>query len=140
MRSIFTVVLLGAAIALTSCSTAPVGRGGPYHVTAYQTIPPAWDDIQAKKFNLWGYVDARDVAQACAKAIDSHLTGAEAMTIAAEDTIMRQTNAELLAAAFPGTTLKPGTGPHETLISIDKARRLIGYTPEWTWRKVLGIN
>jgi UDP-glucose 4-epimerase len=59
------------------------------------------------------------------------------MTIAAEDTIMRQTNAELIAAAFPGTVLKPGIGDHETLISINKARRLIGYAPEWTWRKVL---
>ena len=112
----------------------------PGHVTAYETIPPAWDDIESKKFNLWAYVDARDVAQACAKAIDSNITGAEVMTIAAEDTIMRQTNAELIAAAFPGTTLKPGTGDHETLISIDKAKRLIGYAPEWTWRKVLGRN
>ena len=60
------------------------------------------------------------------------------MTIAAPDTIMRQTNAELVAAAFPGCTLRPGTGPHDTLISIEQARRLIGYAPEWTWRRVLG--
>jgi nucleoside-diphosphate-sugar epimerase len=112
----------------------------PGHVTGYDTIPKYWDDIPSKKFNLWGYVDARDVAQACAKAIDAPITGAEVMTIAAEDTIMRQPNTELIAAAFPGTTLRPGTGEHETLISIAKAKRLIGYAPEWTWRKVLGRN
>jgi len=61
------------------------------------------------------------------------------MTIAAPDTIMRQSNAELLALAFPGCRLRPGTGEHETLISIEAARRLIGYEPEWTWRRVLDL-
>lgn len=64
--------------------------------------------------------------------------GAEVMTIAAADTIMTQTNAELVAQCFPGCALRPGTSAHETLISIDTARRLIGYDPQWTWRRVLG--
>ncbi len=69
------------------------------------------------------------------------ITGAEVMTIAAPDTIMRQPNAELVAAAFPGCALRPGTGETRDhgLISIDKARKLIGYDPQWTWRQVLGI-
>ena len=52
---------------------------------------------------------------------------------------MKQTNEELVAAAFPGCTLRPGTGPHDSLESIEKARRLIGYDPQWTWRRVLGL-
>jgi hypothetical protein len=60
------------------------------------------------------------------------------MTIAAADTLMTQTNEELLAMAYPGCRLRPGTGPHDTLIGIDAARRLIGYEPEWTWRRILG--
>jgi nucleoside-diphosphate-sugar epimerase len=90
-------------------------------------------------FDLWAYVDSRDSADACVQALESSVTGAEAITIAAPDTIMKQTNAELVAAAFPGCTLRPGTGEHETLISIEKARQLIGYDPKWTWRKVLGM-
>jgi hypothetical protein len=44
---------------------------------------------------------------------------------------------ELLALAFPGCKLRPGTGPHDTLIGIEAARELIGYEPEWTWRKIV---
>ncbi len=110
----------------------------PGHVTGYEKVPSFWDDPRSRMFNLWGYVDARDVADACVKALTAAVSGAEAMTIAAPDTIMRQTNAELVAEAFPGCTLRPGTGEHETLISIEKARRLIGYDPQWTWRRVLG--
>jgi nucleoside-diphosphate-sugar epimerase len=112
----------------------------PGHVTGYEKIPSFWADPKSRMFNLWGYVDSRDVADACALALESSVTGAEAMTIAAPDTVMRQPNAELVAAAFPGCALRPGTGAHETLISIDRARALIGYDPQWTWRKVLGMN
>lgn len=110
------------------------------HVTGYEKVPTFWDDPAGRRFNLWGYVDARDVAQACVKSLTADVTGAEVVTIAAPDTIMKQTNEELIAAAFPGCTLRPGTGPHDTLISIDKARQLIGYAPEWTWRRVLGMD
>ena len=110
----------------------------PGHVTGYDRIPGFWDDPASRRFNLWSYVDSRDTAEACALALDSDITGAEVMTIAAPDTIMRQTNAELIAATFPGCALRPGTGPHDTLSSIDRARRLIGYNPKWTWRRILG--
>ncbi|MEQ1900854.1 MAG: NAD(P)-dependent oxidoreductase [Devosia sp.] len=111
----------------------------PDHTTSYEKIPSFWADPKLRMFNLWGYVDSRDVAQACVKSIDANIKDAPVMTIAAPDTIMRQTNAELVAAAFPGCTLRPGTGEHETLASIQKARDLIGYDPQWTWRKVLGV-
>lgn len=110
----------------------------PGHVTSYERVPGFWDDPLARRFNLWGYVDSRDTADACVQALESNITGAEVMTIAAPDTVMRQTNAELVAAAFPGCIIKPGTGPHDSLESIDKARKLIGYNPQWTWRRVLG--
>ncbi len=112
----------------------------PGHTTSYERIPKFWDNLHAKKFDLWAYVDARDTADACVQALESDISGAEVMTIAAEDTVMKQTNAELLAACFPDCKLLPGTGDHDTLISIDTARRLIGYKPKWTWRKVLGIK
>jgi nucleoside-diphosphate-sugar epimerase len=110
------------------------------HPTSYERIPKYWDNPHSRKFDLWGYVDSRDTADACVQALESDVTGADVMTIAAPDTIMRQTNAELVAECFPGCRILPGTGDHDTLISIDAARRLIGYDPKWTWRKVLGIG
>jgi len=94
----------------------------------------------SRYFNLWSYVDSRDTADSCVQALESNITGAEVMTIAAPDTIMRQTNKELVAMAFPGCQLRPGTTDHESLASISKARQLIGYDPKWSWRNVLGIT
>lgn len=110
----------------------------PGHPTSYERVPSFWADPHRRKFDLWAYVDSRDTADSCVQALESDITGAEVMTIAAADTLMTQTNAELVAAAFPGCQLRPGTGDHDTLIAIDKARRLIGYNPQWTWRRVLG--
>jgi nucleoside-diphosphate-sugar epimerase len=110
----------------------------PGHVTGYDKVESFWSDPTSRRFNLWGYVDARDIAQAVSKGLSARIEGAETFIIAAADTIMRQSNSELVAAAFPTAKLRPGTGDHETLISIDKARRLLGYEPEWSWRRVLG--
>ena len=83
---------------------------------------------------MWGYVDARDVAQACRLSLTADMTGAEAFIIAAGDTVMDRPNGELMAAAYPSVPLRPGTGDFDTLLSIEKARRLLGYQPEWSWR------
>jgi nucleoside-diphosphate-sugar epimerase len=47
---------------------------------------------------------------------------------------MREASAALMAKAFPGVPVKAGIGEHETLLSIDKARRILGYHPKYTWR------
>ncbi len=105
------------------------------HVEAdYARVPGYQDDFALRRWNLWGYVDARDVAQACRLAVESELTGAHSYIIAAADTIMTATNAELMAAEFPGVPLTREVGDHETLLSIDLARAELGYAPEFSWR------
>jgi nucleoside-diphosphate-sugar epimerase len=95
----------------------------------------SWQDNPAlRRWNLWGYVDARDCGTAARLALEADTAGSENVIIAAADTCMRMDNARLLAAEFPGTKLIPGTGPNETLLSIAKARRLLGYTPAHSWR------
>ena len=44
------------------------------------------------------------------------------------------TNAELLEDQFPGVEVRGDVGEHTTLLSIDKARVLLGYEPEFSWR------
>lgn len=94
-----------------------------------------WQDNPAlRRWNLWGYVDARDCAAACRLALEADTAGSENVIIAAADTCMRMDNPRLLAAEFPGTQLAPGTGPHDTLLSIARARQLFGYQPAYSWR------
>lgn len=103
----------------------------------YQRFPGFWDDPSKRKWNLWGYVDARDVAQSCRLGLEATIQGAEVFIIAAADTVMQQKNHELMARVFPHVPLREGTGDFETLLAIDKARQQLGYAPQYSWRNHL---
>ncbi|GIT80070.1 UDP-glucose 4-epimerase [Leifsonia sp. LS1] len=100
----------------------------------YAEFPSFDADARARKWNLWGYIDARDGAQAVKRALDWDATGFDRFIIAAADTVMTRPNAELVAEVFPGVPLKGELGVNDTLLSIDKARRLLGYAPAHSWR------
>jgi nucleoside-diphosphate-sugar epimerase len=96
---------------------------------------PAFDaDPLARKWNLWGYIDARDGAQAVRKALEYEATGMDVFVIANADTVMSRSSRELAAEVFPGVPVRKELVGNETLLSIDKARRLLGYEPEHSWR------
>ena len=90
-------------------------------------------DAQVRRWNLWGYVDARDVAAAVARGLEADLNGAEVAIIAAGDTCMRRPSAELLAEVFPSVPLRHSVSGRETLLSIERARSLLGYEPAYSW-------
>jgi nucleoside-diphosphate-sugar epimerase len=101
----------------------------------YKQIPSFWDDPALRRWNLWSWVDSRDVAQACRLALEANLSGSDVFTIAAGDTLMQTPSRELMAAAFPDVPVDPDLAEFGTLLSIDKARRMLGYAPQFTWRK-----
>ena len=88
----------------------------------------------SRRWNLWGYIDARDGAQAVRLAVEAARPGFDAFIIAAADTALASPNAELVAAEFPGVPYTPTASENDTLLSIDKARRVLGYAPEYSWR------
>jgi nucleoside-diphosphate-sugar epimerase len=100
----------------------------------YARFPSFEDDPGSRKWNLWGYIDARDGAQAVRRALEADLTGADIFIIANADTVMTRPVAELMAEFYPGVPWKHEVGPHDTLLSIDKARRVLGYAPQYSWR------
>ena len=102
--------------------------------TDYARFPDFEKNPASRKWNLWGYIDARDGAQAIRKALEATLTGTEVFIIANADTVMTRPNADLLAEFFPDVPHKRAFGPNETLLSIEKARRLLGYEPQYSWR------
>ena len=103
----------------------------------YAAFPGFEADPAQRKWNLWAYIDARDGSQAIRRALEAELTGAEVFIIANADTVMTRPNRELVAAFFPEVPLRDDVGPNETLLSITKARRLLGYAPEHSWRRKL---
>jgi nucleoside-diphosphate-sugar epimerase len=100
----------------------------------YARFPSFDTDPQSRKWNLWGYIDARDAAQAVRKAAEAPLRGAEVFIIANADTVMTRPNAELMAAFYPSVPFTAEVRQNETLLSIGKAQRLLGYEPQYSWR------
>ncbi len=118
--------------------------GIPYIGLRFSNIIRPWEydmfegfqeDAGKRQWNLWGYVDSRDAAQSCQRALEADFDGVDNFIIAAADTVMRKENKDLLAGCFPDCALRPGTGPNETLLSIEKAHRVLGYEPEYSWRE-----
>jgi nucleoside-diphosphate-sugar epimerase len=103
-------------------------------VEDYEKFPSFDADANLRKWNLWGYIDGRDGAQAVARALENGTPGFEAFIIANADTVMSRSSASLAAEVFPGVKVVKELGEHETMLSIDKARRLLGFEPEHTWR------
>jgi nucleoside-diphosphate-sugar epimerase len=100
----------------------------------YSEFPGFDADARARKWNLWGYIDARDAAQAVRKAVEAPLKGAEVFIIANADTVMTRPNAELMAEFYPDVPFTAEVRQNETLLSIGKAQRLLGYEPRYSWR------
>jgi UDP-glucose 4-epimerase len=104
----------------------------------YAEFPSFDADPRLRSWNLWGYIDGRDGAQAVRLALeysqDVDSSGVEVFVIANADTVMSRSSAELAAEVYPGVPVTRELGEHETLLSIDKARRVLGYAPEHRWR------
>src|SRR6185437_6066325 len=100
----------------------------------YQEFPSYWDDPMERKWNLWGYIDERDAAKACRLALDADVSGSDAFIIAAADTVMTRASADLMREVFPDVPLRAEVAGNDTLLSIDRARRVLGFEPSHSWR------
>ena len=104
----------------------------------YQQFPSYDADPMLRKWNLWGYIDARDGAQAVRRALGHGQPGMDVFIVANADTVMSRPNAELVATVFPGVEVRGDLGEHDTMLSIDKARSVLGFEPEHSWRDEIG--
>ena len=82
---------------------------------------------------LWGYVEIRDAAAACRLALECDCSF-EAFNITAADTLASIPTDELLARIVPEVDRRSPIEGFGTAFSIEKAREMLGYSPQWTWR------
>jgi nucleoside-diphosphate-sugar epimerase len=100
----------------------------------YASFEDFQQDPLLRKWNLWGYIDGRDGAQAVRLALEAPLLGTDVFIIANADTVMRRDSADLLREVYPDVPLQRPVVGRQTLLSIDKARRVLGYDPQHGWR------
>ena len=103
----------------------------------YEQLPTFWDDPDRRKWNLWGYVDESHVTQSVRLALEADVERADSFIIAAADTVMKRPSRELMAEVFPGVPVADHVQGTDTLLDITKARTILGYAPEFSWRELL---
>jgi nucleoside-diphosphate-sugar epimerase len=106
----------------------------------YARFPTWQDDPLARRWNLWGYIDARDVASAVVGGLTADVRGANVCIVAAADNCMTRDSADLMAEVFPDVPLRRAVEGRETLLAIGRARELLGYDPRHTWQAELAAS
>jgi len=88
--------------------------------------------------NFWASIDARDAAQALEKGLLADFEGSHPLFVNDSENAAGIESETLAQLFFPETTARthPLQGA-ETLVSIDKARGLIGYEPEYPIRRLV---
>lgn len=89
---------------------------------------------------LWGYVDVRDAARACRLALEAARErpyGFEPMNIVAADSLTDASISDLVAEHAPDIEIRTALPAGRGAFAIDKARDLIGWAPEHSWRTKL---
>jgi nucleoside-diphosphate-sugar epimerase len=101
----------------------------------YHVLQARRNDPATGAFNFWSYIDARDVGGAYLAAITGSTTGNEVFLIAAADTSADLPLPELMAAHYPGyDRIAPDHDDFASAFSSAKIARLLGWTPQYSWR------
>jgi len=84
---------------------------------------------------LWAVTDARDTAQAFRLAVEIETIHHAVFLINGDDTCSLEESPVLVNRYFPNVRLKAPLPGYASLVSHDKASRILGYKPQYTWRK-----
>lgn len=106
----------------------------------YELFPKWFADPGFRKRIAWSYIDARDLGQMTALAIEKDGLGFQIFNAANDDTSSDLPTRELLERFYPGVPLKHDLGEFETLLSNRKARDVLGFRPQHSWRQYVNQN
>jgi nucleoside-diphosphate-sugar epimerase len=94
----------------------------------------AWADPMNNIFNLWAYIDVRDVARACRLAIESTRTGHDTYYIAAPETLMQEPTRDLVTRHFPSVgRFADGFGGRMSTLDVRRAADALAFEAKYSW-------
>ena len=83
---------------------------------------------------MWAYADARDVAEAHVLALDAEIQEYEAFMIAQPSSRFKEPTIDLVRNNFGDRVeIREGLGGTASVISTEKAQRLLGWRPRYDW-------
>ncbi|GAB3668262.1 NAD(P)-dependent oxidoreductase [Nocardioides korecus] len=102
-----------------------------------EMFPPFLTDPSLRRRNVFAYIDTRDLGQLVQRCLETDGLGYEVFNVANADMSVAATTKEVRERFYEGVEVRREMGRDETFYAIDKARELLGYEPEHSWRDVL---
>ncbi|GAB3887592.1 NAD-dependent epimerase/dehydratase family protein [Terrabacter terrigena] len=102
-----------------------------------EMFPPFLTDPALRRRNLFAYIDTRDLGQMVQRCLEVDGLGYEVFNVANADMSVAATTDEVRERFYDGVEVRRRMGRNETFYSIDKARDLLGYSPQHSWRDVV---
>ena len=101
----------------------------------YELFPKWFADPGFRKRIAWSYVDARDLGQITARAIETDGLGFQVFNAANDDTSSDLPTKELIDRFYPGVPVVAELREFETLLSNRKVKEVLGFQEAHNWRK-----
>ncbi|QYJ04780.1 NAD(P)-dependent oxidoreductase [Nocardioides panacisoli] len=102
-----------------------------------ELFPDFLEDPSLRRRNVFGYIDTRDLALMVERCLATDGLGYQVFNVANADMSVAATTEEVREQFYGGVELRRDLGRDETFYSIAKARELLGYEPQHSWRDVL---
>ncbi|QZY29238.1 NAD-dependent epimerase/dehydratase family protein [Nocardioides coralli] len=107
----------------------------------YAELFPAYlADPALRRRNLFAYIDVRDLGRMVERCLAVDGLGYEVFNVANADLSVAVTAQEVRERFYEGVEQRREMGRDETFYAVDKARELLGWTPEHSWREVLSAG
>jgi nucleoside-diphosphate-sugar epimerase len=104
----------------------------------YATKFPAFvADPALRRRNIFAYIDARDLGHMVARCLRTDGLGYEVFNVANDDTSVAIPSAEVYERFYAGVERRRDFDGFETFYSNDKAKQLVGFMPQHSWRGLL---
>lgn len=103
-----------------------------------EKFPAFLADPALRRRNVFAYIDVRDLGTMVQRCLETDGLGYEVFNVANADLSVAATTDEVRERFYDGVEVRREMGPDETFYAIDKARDLLGWTPQHSWRDVLG--
>ncbi|SFH14495.1 Nucleoside-diphosphate-sugar epimerase [Palleronia marisminoris] len=101
----------------------------------YAKMFPAFvKDPDLRRRNIFAYIDARDLGRMVDCCLKTDGLGYEVFNVANPDASVDLTSDQIAERFYQGVPYKHEMAPDETMYSIGKARRLVGFNPVHSWR------
>ncbi|MET0447797.1 MAG: NAD(P)-dependent oxidoreductase [Aeromicrobium sp.] len=102
-----------------------------------EMFPPFLDDPSLRRRNIFAYIDTRDLGQMVQRCLETDGLGYEVFNVANADMSVAATTQQIIDGFYDGVEVRRDMGRDETFYAIDKARDLLGYEPQHSWRDVV---